>query len=107
MISQTYDNYVKLNENDKIIREISCETQTQKISSGIWKSCFPSTFVEISFENTINCGFDMISTIFEKKTKTKMSVHELKIELFREYTKYLQNYQEQILEILSQEGKKH
>jgi hypothetical protein len=108
--SQTYDNYVKLDEHTKRMNDETCKTQSQKISSTVWKSCFPKTFTELSFEGSIKgsikCGFDMISLILEKKTKTKMSIHEVKLELEREYQSYLKNYQEQILEILVLEGKK-
>ena len=106
--TQTYDNYFKLEniENENKVEESICETSAQKISSGIWKSCFPSDFVEVSFKSSANCGYDMISTIIEKKTRTKISIQELKLELTREYSKYLENYKQQLFEILFSEGKK-
>ena len=104
MKSQTYDNFVKLSDQNK--EESICETKVENFSSEIWKSCFPSSYKEVVFKDSINCGVEMISTIIEKKTNTKMSIHELKFELFREYAKYIQNYQEPLLEIMALEGKK-
>ena len=103
--SQTYDNYIKLEEND-IVNEVECKVTTQKITSIVWKSCFPSNFTELIFDSSIGCGFTMISYIIEKKTGTKLSSHELKLELLREYSRYLQDFQKEILIILSLEGKK-
>ena len=103
--SQVYDNIVKISDNDTI-QETLCTQTKEPIASAIWKSCFPSSFVEIAYEGSDSCGFVMLSNIIEKRIQKTLSVNELRLELYREYTKYLDQYQDQIIDVLIMEGKR-
>jgi ribosomal protein L37AE/L43A len=62
IITQTYENKVRAidlenNKNNGLVSS-SCNKQTNdKISSGIWKKCFPEKFKEIEYDKNIICTF--------------------------------------------------
>jgi hypothetical protein len=109
IITQTYENKVRTSEleNNKTTLLESCNKQNNdKISSGIWKNCFPEKYKEITYAKNINCTFEIIIDIIERKTGEKFEINRLKNILFEEYVNYIKNYSEQILNILIAEGKK-
>jgi len=109
IISQTYENKVRNIdlENNNNMLEASCNKQTNdKISSGIWKKCFPDKFKEIEFGKNIICTFEIIIEIIEKKTGEKIEMNRIKNILYEEYTRYIKSYPQQIINILISEGKK-
>jgi hypothetical protein len=111
IITQTYENKVRKSdvENTKrTLLELSCNKQTNdKISSGVWKKCFPEKFKEIEYEKNIICTFEIIIDIIEKKTGEKIQTNKLKNILYEEYSHYIKTYPQQIINILIAEGKKN
>jgi hypothetical protein len=103
--SQVYDNIVKVGDDDTI-QETLCTQTKEPIASAIWKSCFPSSFLEIAYDGSDSCGFVMLSNIIEKRIQKTLSVNELRLELYREYSKYLDKYHDQIIDVLIMEGKR-
>jgi hypothetical protein len=109
IITQTYDNTVKDIdiENKKHVSEGTCTKEiNDKITSGIWKKCFPDKFKEIEYGKTFYCTFEIIADIIEKATNQKIEFNKLKNILYEEYKNYIKNYHKQILTILVSEGKK-
>ena len=108
IISQNYDNTVKnLGQQANVINEPECKkTIKNKISISQWSNSFPKNFTEISYGKSIYCTFNIIMDIISRKTGSTISISEIKNVLYDEYKKYLQNYGEKILDILSLEGKK-
>ncbi len=102
--SQVYDNIVKISEGT--VDETLCSESKHPISSSLWKGCFPNNYVEVAYEGSDSCGFTMLSNIIEKKIQKTLSVNELRVELYREYLKYLDKYHGQIIDILIMEGKR-
>jgi hypothetical protein len=112
IITQTYENKVRAidlenNKNNGLVSS-SCNKQTNdKISSGIWKKCFPEKFKEIEYDKNIICTFEIIIDIIEKKTGEKIEINRLKNILYEEYVHYIKSYPQQIVNILIAEGKKN
>lgn len=128
ILSQTYENRTDMNEaiNPKNMEhehrpgpgpepgyayandgERECiPKSTNKISSMLWKPCFPPHFDELMYDKTVYCGFYMIIDIIKRAKGIELSVSQLKTELLKEYVKYLVNYEEQVIDILIEEGKK-
>jgi hypothetical protein len=75
--------------------------------SRIWKICFPEKYKEIEYAKNINCTFEIIIDIIQKKTGEKIQINTLKNVLYQEYMMYLKNYPQQIITILIAEGKKN
>jgi hypothetical protein len=111
IMTQTYENKVRtidLDNTKKKLLETSCNKQTtDKISSGIWKKCFPEKFKEIEYDKNIICTFEIIIDIIQKKTGEKIEINRLKNILYEEYTRYIKSYPQQIVNILIAEGKKN
>ena len=111
IITQTYENKVRtddLENTKKTLLELSCNKKTNdKISSGVWKKCFPEKFKEIEYDKNIICTFEIIIDIIEKKTGEKIETNRLKNILYEEYTHYIKSYPQQIVNILISEGKKN
>jgi hypothetical protein len=107
IISQVYDNTVNMLDDSKKINEESCDkTEKDHITSGVWKNCFPANFTEIEYDKNISCSFKIIIELIERKTGNKLTVNQIKNELFEEYKKYLTEYGKKIVDILILEGKK-
>jgi hypothetical protein len=106
IITQPYDNVVP-SLNEAIGRENTneCQTSKKKISSGKWSKCFPDNFKEIQYGKSNYCTFTFIIDIIEKKIAKKFSVNDIKKVLYQEYTKYLEDFSYQIIDILILEGK--
>lgn len=111
IISQPYDNVVpsldaaigRKNTNE-------CKITKKKIGSGKWNKCFPENFKEIQYgtkDNKSNyCTFMFIIELIERKLAKKMSVNDIKKILHEEYVNYLDEFDNQIIDILIIEGKK-
>ena len=102
IISQPYDdsstNIIKNKMNE-------CKNEPKPISSGKWKSCFPSSFKEIKYNKSTYCTFVFIIDLIEKKTGEKLSDNEIRNVLHKEYIKYFEDYHAQIIDNLIFEGK--
>ena len=111
IITQNYENKVRSDDVEntkKALLELSCNKKTNdKITSGVWKKCFPEKFKEIEYDKNIICTFEIIIDIIEKKTGEKIEINRLKNILYEEYTKYIKSYPQQIVNILIAEGKKN
>jgi hypothetical protein len=111
-LSQNYENRVNLDEaiNPSVVaanEDRECvPTSTGKISSILWKKCFPSNFEELMYDKTVYCGFYMLIDIINKAKGVNLSISQLKNELLEEYVKYLINYEGQVIDVLIEEGKK-
>jgi hypothetical protein len=88
-------------------------TINDKISSGIWKKCFPSVCGEKEYGKTVECTFKLIMDILKEKNKidnedkhVRLSINSIRKHLYDEYTKYLPTYEGQIVDILMGQGKK-
>jgi len=110
LISQSYENRTDIdNAVNPASREEAREcipVSTGKISSLVWKNCFPSNFDELMYEKTTSCGFYMLIDIIKLFTGDVLTIGELKTILLEEYIKYLIDYEGQIIDILIEEGKK-
>jgi hypothetical protein len=108
IITQMYDNNIPYNNlTVGNPNETICEKNEKKhITSGIWQNCFPSNFTEIEYGKYKTCTFHIIIDLIEKKTGRKLSINQIKNELFEEYKKYLPDYSDKIVDVLILEGKK-
>ena len=110
IISQVYENKVKESdlENKKMdLLKLSCSKENHdKIASSIWRDCFPEKYKEIDYSKNVNCTFEIIIDVIEKKTGEKLQINKIKNILFEEYSQYIKNYPQQIVDILITEGKK-
>jgi hypothetical protein len=113
--SQVYDNNIKLNNQLANIQENEVEgvdIVKEKITSTFWKKCFPTSFNELIYEdknkkeNITYSGFYMLSDLIKLQTSNILSVGQIRLELLQEYFKYLNKYENQIVDILISEGKK-
>ena len=107
IITQMYDNTVEPMNNENKLAEKTCDKIVKThITSSIWKDCFPINFKETEYGKYISCTFDIIIDLIEKQTSTKLTMNQIKNELFIEYKQYLLNYGDKIVDILILEGKK-
>ena len=108
IITQIYENNIPSldhaigRNNDKDCNIIVKE----KITSSIWKKCFPDNYKEIEYSKNNFCTFNFIIDLIYKKTSNKLSVNKIKNDLYIEYKKYLEKYTDKIIDILIIEGKK-
>jgi hypothetical protein len=81
---------------------LMCKSQiNEKISSGIWKKCFPNVCGEKEYEKTVECTFQVLLDV-----GINLSINSIRKQLYDEYKKYLPTYEGQILDILMGQGKK-
>ena len=111
IISQVYENKVKESdlENKKLdLLKLSCtKKNNDKITSIIWRDCFPEKYKEVDYAKNVNCTFEIIIDLIEKTTGERLQVNKIKSILFEEYNQYIKNYPQQIVDILIAEGKKN
>jgi hypothetical protein len=74
--------------------------------SSTWKKCFPSEYNEVEYGKNNSCTFEIIIDLIERKTSKKLTINQIKNDLFEEYKKYLDEYTDKIVDILILEGKK-
>jgi hypothetical protein len=104
---QEYGVPAKENKHLSLTKESKCQGQkTERIVSTIWKKTFPSDFHELSYENSILCGFTMLIDIIQYSTSRTVSISDLKNDLYEEYEPFLSEYKDSIVDILILEGKK-
>ena len=108
IITQVYENNIpSLDHAIGRKNEKSCEKIIHNhITSGIWKECFPDNYSEIEYGKFSYCTFDFIIDIIGKKTGNKLSINNIKNELYDEYKSLLPDYKDKIIDILIIEGKK-
>ena len=108
IITQVYENTIpSLDHAIGRKNEKDCAAIIQdKITSGIWKECFPDNYNEIKYGEFTYCTFDFIINIIEKKTGNKLSINSVKNELYDEYKSLIPDYKDKIVDILILEGKK-
>ena len=106
--TQVYDNLIpSLDYAIGRKNEAVCETEIKdNITSSIWKLCFPDNYKEIVYNKNNVCTFQFIIDLIERKTGEKLSISQIKNQLFDEYKKYLGLYTDKIIDILILEGKK-
>jgi hypothetical protein len=108
IITQLYDN--KIPSLDHAIgrkNETVCNKNTNEhITSSVWRKCFPENYTEIEYSKFNYCTFNFIIDLIERKTGNKLTINQVKNELFEEYKKYIGNYLNKITDILILEGKK-
>jgi len=90
------------NENSESCNKIV----KSKITSGIWKECFSEKYKEVEYGKYYICTFNFMIDLIEKKINKKLTISEIKNDLYNEYKKYLLDYQNKIVDILMIEGKK-
>jgi hypothetical protein len=111
IITQIYDNRVPLTMDglDQAITlktNVTCsKTDKKHIASGIWKKCFPDNYGETEYSRTKICTFDLIIDLIELKTGNKISINQIKSQLYIEYRNYLDRYQDKIIEVLIDENR--
>ena len=107
-MSQVYDNTVPSldhaigRKNEKICTKVT----NTRITSSVWKGCFPENYTEILYSKFNYCTFMFIIDLIQKKTGTLLTISQVKNELFDLYKTYLGEYQDKIVDILILEGKK-
>ena len=107
IISQPYDNVVPsldyaIGKNN----EVKCKkTEKKKISTGIWSKCFPDNYKEIQYDKTNYCTISFMIDLIERKTNEKLTINNIKNQLYEEYKLYLEKYKDKIVDILILEGK--
>jgi hypothetical protein len=107
IISQPYDNVIpSLNDAIGKKNDIVCKkTEKKKITAGIWNNCFPNNYKEIQYNKTKYCTLMFMIDLIERKTNEKITVNQLKNQLYEEYKLYLDKYKDKIVDILIIEGK--
>jgi len=82
------------------------KTSHDKITSSLWKKCFPDNYTEDEYSDYNFCTFNFIIDLIERKTNEKYTINEIKNQLYDEYKKYINENQDKLLDILITEGKK-
>ena len=108
IITQVYENRIpSLNHAIGRNNEMICgKTTHDKITSSLWKKCFPKDYIEEEYSAYNFCTFNFIIDLIERKTNQKFTVNEIKNQLYDEYKKYVPENHDKILDILITEGKK-
>ncbi len=102
-----YENQVDVNQNLYIEEEKTCnDPEIKPIKSAKLKNCFPKTYREVEYNNTAYCTYDFIIDIIKKTKKVSYTVSDIRNQLFAEYSKYYGKYDQKIIDILIEEGKK-
>jgi hypothetical protein len=104
-VSISYDNKITV-ATDENKAEIACEPIIKPITSSMWKKIFPITYKEASYEYG-ECIFAIINTLIQTTTGKKATIQSIQLDLYQEYNKIFDNYSNQIIDILSIEGKKN
>jgi hypothetical protein len=78
----------------------------EHITSSVWKKCFPANYTETEYTKHNFCTFNIIIDLIERKTNERLTINEIKNQLYDEYKQYLEKYKDKIVDILISEGKK-
>ena len=108
IITQVYDNIIpSLDHAIGRKNELICDKKTNEhITSNMWRKCFSKNYNEIEYSKFNFCTFNFIIDLIDKKTGNKLTINQIKNELFEEYKKYTGKYLDKIIDILILEGKK-
>ena len=108
IITQVYDNTIpSLDHAIGRKNEIICDKKpNDHITSSVWRNCFPKDYSEIEYSKFNFCTFNFIIDLIYNKTSNKLTINQVKNELFEEYKKYTGKYLDKIIDILILEGKK-
>jgi hypothetical protein len=109
-MTQVYDNRPQLNDtniNNDVDNELVeyVPKMKDKITSGVWKKSFPSSYSELSYDN----GFYLLIDIIKKATSQNLTINQIRLDLLHEYASYFKqngDYENKILDVLALEGKK-
>jgi len=109
-MTQVYDNRIQLNDtniNNDVDNELVeyVPKMKDKITSGVWKKSFPSSYSELTYEN----GFYLLIDIIKKATSQNLTTNQIRLDLLHEYASYFKqngDYENKMLDILALEGKK-
>jgi len=108
IITQIYEN--KIASLDHAIgrnnEKVCNKPKKNKLTSSVWKKCFPENYNEIEYNKSNLCTFNFIIDLIERKTGNKLTANQVKNELYEEYKKHLDNNKDKIIDILIIEGKK-
>ena len=105
--TQKYTHQYELDEviNPEESRE--CVIKNNKIISSVfWRKTFPKNFGEYEYENSKTCTFYLIIDIIKKTIGLELTPNDIRSQLYSEYLKYLGEYEENIVKIIIEEGKK-
>ncbi len=83
-----------------------CAPSKKPTISGKWKTMLPSNAHELIFGATPACSFELMVMLINKHTDTNVDSFLLKKILLEQYYKYIKKYKDEIMNILSNEGKK-
>lgn len=84
-----------------------CVTETVTEFKGSWQPFFEKGTKQYVYATSPECSFAIIQMIISDKTKANVSLSELKINLYRNYARYLPRLSKQILRMLNVvQGKK-
>jgi hypothetical protein len=93
---------------EKALPDKSCGTPQQiNIKSLLWRKCFPSHIKEMEYPKTKSCTLDIIIDLVKEKLNMTLSPSSIKKTLHEIYKTYIPNYENQIIDILREEGKKN
>uniref|UniRef100_A0A6C0DF74 Uncharacterized protein n=1 Tax=viral metagenome TaxID=1070528 RepID=A0A6C0DF74_9ZZZZ len=109
-ITQVYDNRIQTNDtninidaDNELVEYVP--KMKDKITSGVWKKSFPSSYSELSYDN----GFYLLIDIIKKATSQNLTMNQIRLDLLHEYASYFKqngDYENKILDVLALEGKK-
>ena len=92
--------------------EKKCKTKKTRIISKKLKECFPASFDELNYENSLTCSFKFIKDILYEIHNKNVSILQIKQDLIHVYKHLItdnigeiKNIESQILHILLSEGK--
>jgi len=105
--SQAYNHQYELDEaiNPEESRDCTIKNNAM-ISSVFWRKTFPKKYGECEYDNSNMCSFYVIIDIVKKLRGTELSQIDIRMQLYGEYLKYLDEYESNIVSILIEEGKK-
>ena len=105
--TRAYDNVIDLNDAIHAKEENECATVVlDKIRSIIWRKCFPGSYGEIEYGKTNYCSLFFMIDLINKSKGVLLTENQIKRQLYEEYTKYLPEHKNKILDILTIQGKK-
>ena len=105
--TRAYDNVIDLNDAIHAKEENECATVVlDKIRSIIWRKCFPGSYGEIEYGKTNYCSLFFMIDLINKSKGVLLTETQIKRQLYEEYTKYLPEHKNKILDILTIQGKK-
>jgi len=109
LLSQPYNSHTDVvgDGEDALDTWRNCKRRERPLSSNVWwKKCFPSDFQETYYTDQSHCTCFLLQELIKIHTKKKISVYELKKELFQEYNKYMDDSLEKIAQVFIREGKR-